>query len=182
MKARSPGSRLRASLVCAGGLVAAVAAVALMAALGNLVPHGTARPEAKLLVDEAPAPRARSFAIVNPDSFRPRRAVGLMRVAPFRALYSASLGTDPQQFLQKAPEQGHLGMFRWEEGRERGIEGESLPRAVPARPAPRTPPHWPLTRSPCSALSMQGRMERERGGARVSPCLLRADPVGCQWS
>jgi hypothetical protein len=142
LKARAPGTRLRASLVCAGGLVAAVAAVALMAAVGNLVPNGTARPEAKLLVEEAPAPRrARSFAIVNPESFRPRRAVGLMRVAPFRALYSASLGTDPQQFLQKAPEQGHLGMFRWEAGRQRGSEGESLPRAVPTRPAPRTLPH-----------------------------------------
>ena len=117
-KERAPGTRLRASLVCAGGLVAAVAAVALLAAVDNLVPHGTARPEAKLLIEEAPAPRARSFAIVNPESFRPRRAVGLMRVAPFRALYSASLGTDPQQFLQKAPEQGHLGMFRWEGGRE----------------------------------------------------------------
>lgn len=111
-KERAPGSRLRAALVCVGGLVGAVAAAALMGAVANLLPHGTERPEAKLLVEEAPAPRARSFAIVNPESFRPRRAVGLMRVAPFRALYSASLGTDPQQFLQKAPEQGHLGMFR----------------------------------------------------------------------
>lgn len=51
----------------------------------------------------------RSFAFRNPNAaVMPRR----LRVAPFHALYSASLGADPQSFLQKAPEQGKPGLFR----------------------------------------------------------------------
>jgi hypothetical protein len=61
------------------------------------------------------------FAVRNPEAFRARPT--MMRVAPFRALYSASLGADPQSFLQKAPEQGKLGMFRGYMPPLRGEEG-----------------------------------------------------------
>ena len=66
---------------------------------------------------------------------------------------------------------------------------ESLSPA-PCPHVPRPGPHRTgrLRAPPCIALSMHGRMDRESGGARaraagkLTTCLLRADPVGCQWS
>jgi len=81
--------------------------VALLATVGYLSIRTGGHAEARLqLVEEVPK---RSFTVMNAGSFRasPR----LIRVVPLRTLYSASLGTDPQSFLQKAPEHGKRGMF-----------------------------------------------------------------------
>ena len=79
------GLRGATGVACA----AALAAVALLAAAGGLTPRGgAARAQAELQLVEA-GPRPRSFAIVDAAAFRPPRRArrGLVRVAPFHALY-----------------------------------------------------------------------------------------------
>ena len=84
-------------------VLAGLGAFVLLLCSAGYLSSGRPRSISKLQVIEVPV---RRFSIRNPnDAVLPRR----MRVAPFRALYSASLGADPQSFLQKAPEQGKPG-------------------------------------------------------------------------
>ena len=84
--------------------------VVILGIAGFFTIRGPSRVQAKLqLGGEEVLPR--KFFVRDPQAFRasPR----LVQLAPrFQALYSASLGADPQSFLQKAPEKGKAGMFR----------------------------------------------------------------------
>ena len=92
--------RLAQAGAIAGGLVV------VLCAAGWLSPDAP-RTASRLQLVEVPM---RRFAFRNPNVAvsAPRR----LRIAPFRGLYSASLGEDPQSFLQKALEQGKPGLFR----------------------------------------------------------------------
>jgi hypothetical protein len=88
------------------GALAGAGLVLALCAVGWLSPDAP-RAASRLQLVEVPM---RRFAFRNPNGAvaAPRR----LRIAPFQALYSASLGEDPQSFLQKAPEQGKPGLFR----------------------------------------------------------------------
>ncbi len=157
------GLRGAAGVACA----VAVAAVALLAMAGGLAPGGSARAQVDLQLFDTP-PRPRSFAIVDAAAFLPPRRArrGLVRVAPFRALYSASLGADPQSFLQKAPEQGHPGMFR-------------SPR--PSRPPPCDTLLNAHTRATKGSEGEREEKETVRGGERCADASVVAACADSVW-
>ena len=70
---------------------------------------------------DRPVTDDRHFYIKHAVNFRARPQ--LMRVAPWRALYSVSMDADPQSFLQQAPETGNVGLFHGSMPHLRGESG-----------------------------------------------------------